>query len=60
MCAGKNTGIKPILLIDKLEDHFGTANKKSENKTEKITPQEEILLTLIANVIVEIIISKEL
>lgn len=50
--------LKPILLIENLDKNFG--DKKHKKTHNKISKQEEILLTLIANIIVEIIIKEEL
>ena len=47
---------KPILIVDKLSKNFGN----HKDIKEKITKNEEILLTLIANTIVQIILSEEL
>ena len=52
---GVNNPFKPILLIDNLHDDFGQS--KPDNK---ISKQEKILLTLIANVIAEIILKEEI
>ncbi|MFF5380057.1 hypothetical protein [Pedobacter suwonensis] len=50
--------LRPILLIENLDKSFG--NKKHKKTHNNISKEEEILLTLIANIIVEIIITEEL
>jgi hypothetical protein len=55
------TGMKPILMIDELPETFGSSSYRNMKKQEnKITDEEKILLTLIANVIVEIILREEI
>jgi hypothetical protein len=51
---------KPILIVDHLTEHFGNPmQNRSENEI-KTNKNEELLLTLIANVIVEILLKEEL
>jgi hypothetical protein len=56
----KKAKLKPVLLIDNLSKEFGIIENNDEKKDKKVTKSEEILLTLIASVIVEIIIREEL
>jgi len=46
----------PILIVENLPKDFGNV----KNKDEKLSQNEEILLTLIARIITEIIINEEL
>jgi|GEM_PF-2555878 len=55
------TRMKPILMIDELPKTFGSSSYRNMKKQEnKITDEEKMLLTLIANVIVEIILREEI
>ncbi|WP_316844472.1 hypothetical protein [Pedobacter psychrodurus] len=55
------TRIKPILIIDELPETFGSSSYRNNKKLQnKISEEEKILLTLIANVIVEIALREEL
>ncbi|WDF80771.1 hypothetical protein PQ469_12210 [Mucilaginibacter sp. KACC 22773] len=56
----KQKGIKPSLIIDKLSDKFGSAVKNRKKRDSQIAEDEKILLTLIAQIIVDIIIKEEL
>jgi hypothetical protein len=54
-------GIKPILIIDELPETFGSSSYRNSKKQQnKISEEEKIILTLIANVIVEIVLKEEL
>jgi hypothetical protein len=52
--------LKPVLLIDHLSKEFGIIDNNDGKKDKKVTKSEEVLLTLIASVIVEIVIREEL
>lgn len=53
--------IRPVLLVENISQSFGRSHyKKSKNNNHEVSDEEKILLTLIANVIVEIIIMEEL
>jgi len=55
------TRMKPILMIDELPETFGSSCYRNMKKQEnKITDEEKMFLTLIANVIVEIILREEI
>jgi len=56
----KDRRLKPILIIENLTKDYGIPSNKRENKDKTLTQNEEILLTLIANIIVEIIIREEI
>ena len=56
----KNDKIKPILVIDHLARDFGVPLQRRAKNEKNIGKSEENLLTLIANVIVEIILKEEL
>lgn len=56
----KKAKLKPILLIDHLSKEFGIIENNYQKMDKKVTKSEEILLTLIASAIVEIIIREEL
>lgn len=52
---------KPILIIDKLPISFGnTLDRNVKTQRPQISKDEEILLTLIANIIVEIALKEEI
>jgi len=56
----KNT-IKPILLIEELPGTFGSGlYRNSKKRRSKISEEEKIMLTLIANIIVELALKEEL
>ncbi len=48
---------KPLLIIDKLPKEFGNQKHADGIKKQKLSNSEEELLTLIANVIVQIILN---
>ncbi len=52
--------IKPVLIIENLTKDFGIPTNKQGEKSKPVTLNEEKLLTLIANIIVEIIIKEEI
>ena len=56
----KSKGLVPILIVDNLSSDFGSNKGHSSKKEPEITENEKVLLTLIAQVIVDIIIKKEL
>lgn len=56
----KQRGIKPALIIDKLSDKFGSSTINNKKRHTQITEDEKNLLTLIAQIIVDIIIKEEL
>lgn len=56
----KKAKLKPVLLIDHLSKEFGIIDNNDGKKDRKVTESEEVLLTLIASVIVEIVIREEL
>lgn len=56
----KNPKARPILVIDQLTEDFGIPLQKRKKNKKNISKSEESLLTLIANVIVEIILKEEL
>lgn len=56
----KNVKLKPVLIVDNLTKDFGIPIEKGEKNEKNISKSEENLLTLIANVIVEIILKEEL
>lgn len=56
----KKTNLRPILVIDQLTEDFGIPPQKRKKNEVNISKSEENLLTLIANVIVEIILKEEL
>ena len=56
----KDRRLKPILIIENLTNDFGIPSNKQEEKDKTVTQNEEILLTLIANIVVEIIIKEEI
>lgn len=51
---------KPILVVEHLTQDFGIPKQNPEESEKYINKNEENLLTLIANVIVEIILKEEL
>lgn len=56
----KSPKARPILVIDQLTEDFGIPLQKRKRNEKNISKSEENLLTLIANVIVEIILKEEL
>ncbi|RZK26785.1 MAG: hypothetical protein EOO43_01780 [Flavobacterium sp.] len=53
--------LKPILIVEELPKTFGSSLYRKNNKQQsKITEEEKIKLTLIANIIVEIALMEEL
>ena len=56
----KRKGISPVLIIEHLSKDFGKPPKVDKKNLKTLTQNEEILLTLIANIIVDIIIKEEL
>lgn len=53
--------LKPILIVEELPKTFGSSLYRKNNKQQsKITEEEKIMLTLIANIIVEIALMEEL
>jgi hypothetical protein len=53
--------LKPILIVEELPKTFGSNLYRNNNKKQsKITEEEKIMLTLIANIIVEIALREEL
>ena len=56
----KNRKARPILVIDQLTEDFGIPPQKRKKNEKNISRSEENLLTLIANVIIEIILKEEL
>lgn len=53
--------LKPILIVEELPKTFGSSLYRNNNKQQsKITEEENIMLTLIANIIVEIALREEL
>lgn len=53
-------GFYPILLVENLHENFGQKDNNINNFDNSISKEEEILLTLIAEIIVEIILYEEL
>lgn len=52
--------LKPVLIIDQLSKVFGSIPKEGKMVKNQIRKNEEIILTMIAKVIVEIIIKEEI
>ena len=48
---------KPLLIIEKLPKEFGNQKHKDSIKKQKLSNSEEELLTLIANIIIQIILN---
>jgi len=54
-------GFKPILIVEKLPETFGTSLYRNSKKQRSRTSEEEkIMLTLVANIIFEIVLMEEL
>jgi len=52
---------RPVLIVNNLDRSFGTRSyKKLKKKELEFSSEEKILLTLIANVIIEIVLREEL
>ena len=56
----KKNRFYPVLIVEQLPKSFGTTNKEAAKKPFKISKEEEIILTLIARIAVEIFITEEL
>jgi len=56
----KSPKARPILVIDQLTEDFGIPIQKRKKNEKNISKSDENLLTLIANVIIEIILKEEL
>ena len=55
------TVIKPLLLVERLPATFGSNSyTKMEKNQGELTKEEKIMLTLIANIIIEIALREEL
>jgi len=53
--------LKPILIVEELPETFGSSLYRNNNKQpNNISEKEKIMLTLIANIIVEIALREEL
>lgn len=50
----------PVLIVEQLPKAFGTIDKDDTEKPNKISKEEQIILTLIARIAVEIFIKEEL
>jgi len=50
----------PVLIVDHLPESFGNIEKNDKVSTENISQNEQILLTLIAKIMVEITLNEEL
>lgn len=59
--AGIKYVIKPILIVEELPKTFGSSfYRNSKKQRSRISEEEKIMLTLIANIIVEIALREEL
>ena len=54
-------GFKPILIVERLPETFGSSLYRNRKKQwSRISEDEKIMLTLIANIIIEIVLMEEL